>query len=67
MKRPRPRVITNCVADRFHVIDERIIEFSFPDGSGGLISFQSKQYPNDSNQVYIYRLDEDIEIIKQND
>ena len=36
----RPTVSTKCPADAYHGPHERIGEFTFPDGRGGLISFR---------------------------
>ena len=37
----QPRVITRCVADRYaNKSNERIVEFAFPNGKGGLIAFR---------------------------
>jgi hypothetical protein len=36
----RPSVTTRCVADQYHAPNERIVEFSFPSGPGGLIAFR---------------------------
>lgn len=56
----RPRILTKCVADRYSAKEERIVEFTFPDGSGGLISF----YPLDKkNIVNLYCLDKKIKVV----
>ena len=39
----RPRVILNCVADRYTGGSERIIEFADSRGNGGLISLTEKE------------------------
>lgn len=52
----RPRVITRCVADRYASQGERIVEFTFPDGTGGLISLHS----HGRNVLSVYRVDPDI-------
>jgi hypothetical protein len=57
----RPRITTPCVADRYHGLGERIVEFSFPDGSGGLISLRSVEVNGATvNLVELYRLDASV-------
>ncbi len=53
----RPRLKSPCVADRAHVNGERIAEFTFPNGSGGLISFRMM---NGIPIVELFRVDEGI-------
>lgn len=48
----RPTVTTACLADRYHGPHERIIEFSYPDGSGGLISFRTNSRGENIIDVY---------------
>lgn len=36
----RPSLKTRCVADRYASPGERIAEFAFPDGTGGLLSMR---------------------------
>lgn len=38
--RRRPAAITRCVADRYHARGERIVELSWPDGTGCLLSLR---------------------------
>lgn len=63
----KPRVLTRCVANVHALRDERIIEFSFPDGTGGLISFmagrpgQGAQWGS-YNRVNVYRCDAAITV-----
>ena len=38
-KRIKPTVKVNCVANHYTAPNERIIEYTFPDGTGGLIAF----------------------------
>lgn len=40
MSSPKPRVTVHPYADHYAPAGERIIEYSFPDGKGGLISFR---------------------------
>lgn len=61
LRMKRPRVIINPVADKHHAANERIVEFCFPDGTGGLISFGVSK--NGKKRVEIYRCDEDIEVL----
>lgn len=58
----KPRVLTRCVANAHAGPGERIVEFSFPDGTGGLISFHTEtaQLPN---RVEVYRTDPSIEVV----
>lgn len=62
-RRPsRPRVTVNCVADQYASDGERIIEFSDGEvGLGGLISLGMT--PEGKLRVFIYRIDEDVEVI----
>jgi hypothetical protein len=66
----RPRVITRCVADAHHAPNERIVEFSFPNGRGGLISFRDTWTTDDKTGetvhtciVDLYRLDNGITVL----
>jgi len=56
----RPSVTTKCVADTYHLQGERIVEFSFPNGKGGLISLMLDNYGNPI--VCLYNVDKEIEI-----
>lgn len=60
-RRKKPSVIMNCGADYYSLDRERIIEFSFQDGKGGLISFLLGQN-GDPHLVQIYALDEGIDV-----
>ncbi len=51
----RASVTVNCVADKYHAPNERIVEFSFPDGGGGLISFSTLS--DGTNIVQAYRVE----------
>lgn len=53
MKRKRPSVVVNCVADKYAVPGERIVEFGFGDGFGGLISLRTLQ--DGTHVVDVYR------------
>lgn len=57
----RPKVTLRCPAEAFHSAGERIVEFSFPDGTGGLISF--REYGG-KKLVTLYRLDPSIKVVK---
>ena len=59
-RKPRARVTTACVADRYAVSGQKIIEFTFPDGSGGLISFHTS--PNGTPYVALYQMDPSINV-----
>ncbi len=69
----RPTLKTRCVADTSHAPNERIVEFSFPDGRGGLISFRDTWTTNDRGEtvhtriVDLYRLDNGITILAPKD
>lgn len=56
----KPRVTTNCPANNAAAPNERIIEFSFPDGTGGLLSFRTLD--NGTNVVEAYRVDAGIKV-----
>lgn len=56
----KPKVSTKCVADKYASGSEKIIEFSFPDGTGGLICFFAGE---NENRVDIYRLDKGIRVV----
>jgi hypothetical protein len=64
-KHIRPYINTNCGAD--HYADkniEKIFEFSFPDGSGGLIQLVTI---NGENRVVIYNYDSSVVVIDSQD
>lgn len=63
MTREKPAVFTKCVANYHAAPNERIIEFIFPDGRGGLISFSVGDHP----VIDIYNCDEGIEIRHKED
>lgn len=60
MRRPpkRPSVTLRCPADRSAFPGQRIIEFSFPDGSGGLMSFATDGQGRPT--IAVYRHDDPI-------
>lgn len=61
MKRRRPAVIVQCVADRYaNKSNERIVEFAFPNGKGGLIAL--RQINPDTCTVDVYRVDEGVTV-----
>lgn len=60
MPRNRPSLTSPCVADRYHAPGERIAEFTFPDGSGGLISFRMTSA---GPVVDVYRCDPSIRVL----
>jgi hypothetical protein len=56
----RPTVTVACVADRGHAAGERVIEITFPDGKGCLVSLQSG---GDKHTLEIYRADAGICVV----
>jgi len=56
----RAKVITDCVADNYSHKNERIVEFVFPDGSDGLISFTALD--NGENLIDVYNCDQNITV-----
>lgn len=59
-----PRLIkinTNPGANRYAGPDEKIIEFSGPNGAGGLIGFRADE--NGDIRVSLYRLDPNVTIV----
>ena len=55
----KPRVLTNCVANRYTGPDERVVEFSDRDlNLGGLISLRRRD--DGKLIVQLYRLDDDV-------
>lgn len=51
----KPSINLNGPANQYAAPDERIVEFTFPDGSGGLISFCN-------NHIEIYRTDPSVTV-----
>lgn len=51
----RPRLISPCVANRYAGENERIAEFSFKDGGGGLIALRT--LGDGTNIASLYRLE----------
>ena len=66
MARSKPTVTANPGADQYSASNEKIIEYSAPDGSGGLISFRW-MYTEAADagvlQVELYRHDPAVKII----
>jgi hypothetical protein len=60
MPRQRPSVKTKCVAGQYAAANERIVEFSGPTGTGGLISFTAG--PEGKLLVQLYRLDPLVQV-----
>lgn len=54
----KPKISTRCPANQYAGPDERIIEFSFPNGEGGLISFKMGDHPI----VDVYNCDQTVEV-----
>ena len=59
--RLKPCVTTKCPAAHFAAERETIIEFSFSDGTGGLVSF--REGTNGSKIVDVYRVDKGIAVL----
>jgi len=60
----KPKVITRCVANTYTNADERIVEFSFEDGSGGLIRLlQPDKERGRRPRVEVYRTDGAVNVI----
>lgn len=57
----KPKVTTRCPANADTGPRERIIEVSFADGTGCLISFTT--WPNGKHSIEVYRADSGIEVI----
>lgn len=56
----KPRVLTRCVANNYAAPGQRIVEYSFPNGKGGLISFD---LDNEGNaRVDLYQQDPEVTI-----
>lgn len=56
----KPRVTLKCPANVHTSPNERIIEFSFPDGTGGLISFTTT---TTGPRVEVYRCDPSVVVV----
>lgn len=56
----RPRVNPASLADKYHAPGERIVEYSFPNGVGGLISLRTLD--DGRTLVHLYRHDSTVEI-----
>lgn len=57
----RPRIITNCVANKYANRNERIVEYSFSNGKGGLIAFSLDDQGRP--RVELYRHDPEVVIV----
>lgn len=64
MRQRKPRVLSPCVAERYNRRpNERIIEFSFSDGTGGLISFRQPDPERGLvGRVEVYRTDGKVSV-----
>jgi hypothetical protein len=62
-KASRPTVTLRCPAQAHSAVNERIIEFSAPNGNGGLISI--RQLTDGTVVVEPYRLDDGVKVIAQ--
>lgn len=58
----KPRLLTACVANHHTAPGERIAEFSFFDGTGGLISLRQPTIDR-RGRVEVYRTDGAVEVI----
>lgn len=58
-KTRKAKVTVNCVASKYEMPEEKIIEFTFPDGTGGLIQFDA--YDN-RDTVIVYQQDANIQV-----
>ena len=56
----KPRVMTKCIADHYSGQHERIVEYVFSDGSGGLISFLETET---GPRVDLYRHNSTVQIV----
>lgn len=62
MRSERARIITKCMADRYASPHERIVEFTFPGGPGGLLTFMT----NDAGEhIVIVNADADIVVVSR--
>lgn len=60
-----PRVILDCVADSYSTPTERVIEFAFPDGRGGLIRFHQATTDDERQEarIELSRIDPGVRIL----
>lgn len=56
----RPSIKTPCIADRYHMPQERIAEVTFPDGSGCLLSCRMTA---EGPVIDVYRADPSIRVL----
>lgn len=54
------KLTQKCVASHYEMPNEKIIEFSFPDKSGGLISFITLS--DGTNHIVIYNQDKNVKV-----
>jgi hypothetical protein len=54
----KPNVIVNCTADRYAQAGERVIEVTFSDRNGALVSFS-----DNGNKIEVYRYDTSVRIV----
>lgn len=60
-KQRKPKVIVNCVANHYTGPNERIIEFTFPSGEGGLISLRTTH--EGASVVDVYNYDRYVQVL----
>lgn len=58
----KPSVTLKCPANQYTGPNERIVEFSFGNGMGGLISL--RELDNGKCRVEVYQTDEGVQVIK---
>lgn len=58
----KPTITSKCVANQWSGPNETIAEFSFPDGSGGLISLNILD--DGTPIVFVYRTDQKVVVKK---
>lgn len=56
----RPTIKSPCVADHYASTGERIVEFAFPGGAGGLIALRDYE---EGAAVEVYRTDGEVRVI----
>lgn len=62
----KPRVLTRCVANTYTGPNDRIVEFSFANGLGGLMRFHYTEGQADQPakcSVHLYRVDAAIDVV----
>lgn len=60
-----PRVTVNCPADSYSMPSERVIEFTFPSGKGGLIRLHEATTDDErqESRIEIYRIDPGVRLL----